>query len=236
MSTITTQAGRAVRATVPGRFRKGGPRPDADGSRRSDTTPHAVDREAVDTPTVDNQTVDTQTVDAQNEGRASTTRAAHITPRGLWALAVLVLAAALAVGATLGRHAWEAHQAEQARAEAVAAARQLAVNFVTVDYRDVDQDVARVRAGATGTFLQSYSSSVEDLKKVLVQNKTVSRAERTEAALVSGDSDSAVVLVGVVAPTQNTAVPAGEKKTYRMRLELRKASDAWKVENLEFVG
>jgi Mce-associated membrane protein len=39
-----------------------------------------------------------------------------------------------------------------------------------------------------------------------------------------------------VAPTTNTAVPGGEKKTYRMRLELRKADDAWKVENLEFVG
>ena len=219
MSTITTQAGRAVRATVPGWLRKDGARPDVTGSdrsERSDTT--------------------SQQVDTQQDEQVSGPRAARITPRGLWALTALVLAAALAVGASLGREAWTAHQAGQARAEAVAAARQLAVNFVTVDYRQVDQDVARVRAGATGTFLQSYTSSAEDLKKVLVQNKTVSRAERTEAALVSGDRDSAVVLVGVVAPTQNTAVPAGEKKTYRMRLELRKASDAWKVENLEFVG
>ncbi len=221
MSTITTQAGRAVRATVPGWLRNGGARPDATGSDRSDSTSQQVDRQKLVTET---------------ELQVSGPRAARITPRGLWALAALVLAAALAVGATLGREAWGAHQAEQARAEAVAAARQLAVNFVTVDYRQVDQDVARVRAGATGTFLQSYSSSAEDLKKVLVQNKTVSRAERTEAALVSGDRDSAVVLVGVVAPTQNTSVPDGEKKTYRMRLELRKASDAWKVENLEFVG
>lgn len=221
MSTITTQAGRAVRATVPGWFRKGGPRPDAEGPTGSDRRPHRADHQGVGT---------------QDEAQVSGPRAARLTPRGLWSLAALALAAALAVGATSGREAWTAHQAGQSRAEAVAAARQLAVNFVTVDYRQVDQDVARVRAGATGTFLQSYSSSAEDLKKVLVQNKTVSRAERTEAALVSGDQDSAVVLVGVVAPTQNTAVPAGEKKTYRMRLELRKASDAWKVENLEFVG
>lgn len=219
MSTITTQAGRAVRATVPGWLRTGGARPGATGSDRSDKS----------------DTTSTQ-VDTQQDEQVGGPRAARITPRGLWALAALVLVAALAVGATLGREAWGAHQAEQARAEAVAAARQLAVNFVTVDYRQVDQDVARVRAGATGTFLQSYSSSAEDLKKVLVQNKTVSRAERTEAALVSGDRDSAVVLVGVVAPTQNTSVPDGEKKTYRMRLELRKTSDAWKVENLEFVG
>ena len=221
MSTITTQAGRAVRATVPGRFRRSGTRP---GDGRPDTT--------------DTTSTDTTTTDASSPGATAgaAARTARITPRGLWALAALVLVAALAVGATLGRQAWVAHQDQQARAEAVAAAKQLAINFVTVDYQHVDDDIARVRSGATGTFLQSYSSSVGELKKVLVQNKTVSRAERTEAALVSGDRDSAVVLVGVVAPTQNTSVPEGEKKTYRMRLELRKASDAWKVENLEFVG
>jgi Mce-associated membrane protein len=214
MSTITTQAGRAVRATVPGRFRRSGARPEATGS---DTT-------------------DISTTDTPSPSSTGSARTARITPRGLWALAAVVLVAGLAVGATLGRQAWAAHQDQQARAEAVAAAKQLAVNFVTVDYRHVDDDIARVRGGATGTFLQSYSGSVAELKKVLVQNKTVSRAERTEAALVSGDRDSAVVLVGVVAPTQNTSVPDGEKKTYRMRLELRRASDAWKVENLEFVG
>jgi Mce-associated membrane protein len=216
MSTITTQAGRAVRATVPGRFRRSGARPGSAGSDTTDTT----------------STVTT----SDDPAAGASARTARITPRGLWALAALVLVAALAVGATLGRQAWAAHQDQQARAEAVAAAKQLAVNFVTVDYQHVDDDIARVRAGATGTFLQSYSGSAEELKQVLVQNKTVSRAERTEAALVSGDRDSAVVLVGVVAPTQNTSVPDGEKKTYRMRLELRKASDAWKVENLEFVG
>jgi Mce-associated membrane protein len=179
-----------------------------------------------------------QSLDAQAGGVETTPagRTARITPRLLWALVAVAVAAALAVGATRGREAWAAHQEERARAEAVAAARQLAVNFVTVDYQRVDQDTARVRAGATGSFLESYTTSVDELKKVIVANKTVSKAERTEAAVVSGDLDSAVVLVGVVAPTTNTSVPDGEKKTYRMRLELRKMSDAWKVENLEFVG
>jgi Mce-associated membrane protein len=163
-------------------------------------------------------------------------RTVRLRPRTLWALVALTVAAAAALGGTRGREAYAEHQREQARAEAVAAARQLAVNFVTVDYQRVGQDTDRVRAGATGDFLKSYSGSIAELKKVIVANKTVSRAERTEAALVSGDLDSAVALVGVVAPTTNTSVPDGQKKTYRMRLELRKVSDAWKVENLEFVG
>ena len=213
MSTITTQAGRAVKNS---RLRLGGARGESHDNQSHDNESH-------------------NTVGGAAAARART-RTARITPRALWALVALLLLVAAALGATRGREAYTAYRTDQAHAEAVAAARQLAVNFVTVDFQQVDRDTARVRAGATGTFLESYTTSVEELKKVIVQNKTVSRAERTEAALVSGDLDSAVALVGVVAPTTNTSVPDGEKKTYRMRLELRKVSDAWKVENLEFVG
>jgi Mce-associated membrane protein len=163
-------------------------------------------------------------------------KALHVTPKLVWLLAALALVASLALGATKGREWYAAHQTEAANAAAVAAARQLAVNFVTVDYQKVDADTARVKAGATGEFLKSYSASMAELKKVLVANKTVSTVQRTEAALVSGDRDSAVALVGVVAPTKNTSVPDGETKTYRMRLDLRLVGEEWKVENLEFVG
>jgi Mce-associated membrane protein len=178
---------------------------------------------------------DTNTDPDTSTGR-SRPAVARITPRLVWALAALALLASLALGATKGREWYAARQAEQANAAALAAAKQLAVNFVTVDYQHVDADTARVKDGATGDFLKSYSSSMADLKKVLVANKTVSSVKRTEAAIVSGDGDSAVALVGVVAPTKNTAVPNGETKTYRMRLELRTVGDEWKVENLEFVG
>lgn len=163
-------------------------------------------------------------------------RRLRVTPRAVWAVVVLALVASLALAATRGREWYAARQVEAAQAQAVAAARQLAVNFVTVDYEKVDADTARVKAGATGEFLKSYSASVDELKKVLVANKTVSTVQRTEVGLVSGDRDSAVVLVGVVAPTKNTAVPKGETKTYRMRLDLRLVGDEWKVGNLEFVG
>ncbi|NNM47457.1 hypothetical protein HJG52_15780 [Knoellia sp. DB2414S] len=160
----------------------------------------------------------------------------HVTPKLLWTLVVLALVATVALAATRGREWYAARQTEQANSAALAAAKQLAVNFVTVDYEKVDADTNRVKAGATGEFLKSYSASVDQLKKVLVANKSVSTVQRTEAALVSGDRDSAVALVGVVAPTKNTSVPDGETKTYRMRLDLRLVGEQWKVENLEFVG
>jgi Mce-associated membrane protein len=160
----------------------------------------------------------------------------HVTSKLLWTLVVLALVATVALAATRGREWYAARQTEQANSAALAAAKQLAVNFVTVDYEKVDADTARVKSGATGEFLKSYSASMDELKKVLVANKSVSTVQRTEAALVSGDRDSAVALVGVVAPTKNTSVPDGETKTYRMRLDLRLVGEQWKVENLEFVG
>ncbi len=199
MSTITTQAGRAVRS----------------GKRDSAPGPDTLSTDSTD---------------------QTTTGVARITPKAVWALAVVALVAALAVGATRGREWYAAQQTEKANAAAVAAARQLAINFVSVDYQKVAADTERVKAGATGEFLESYTASMQDLQKVLVANQTVSEVERSEVALVSGDRDSAIALVGVVAPTTNTAVPKGETKTYRMRMELRKVSDAWKVEHLEFVG
>ena len=199
MSTITTQAGRAVR-----------PEGRASAAAGPDTLSSDSTR--------------------QKAGIA------RITPKAVWALAAVALVAALAVGATRGREWYAAQQTEKANAAALAAARQHAINFVTVDYQKVAEGTKRVQAGATGEFLKSYTASMQDLQKVLVANKTVSTVQRSEVALVSGDRDSAIALVGVVAPTTNTAVPKGETKTYRMRLELRKVSDLWKVENLEFVG
>lgn len=213
MSTITTHAGRAVTAEQDAH--QGAPPVDTDATTRQKTPEH-------NTP--------------QQKTTRDRAAALRITPRLVWAVVAVALVASLALGATRGREWYAARQTEAANAAAVAAARQLAINFVTVDHQKVDADVARVKAGATGEFLKSYSTSMEELKKVLVANKTVSTVERTEAALVSGDRDSAVALVGVVAPTKNTAVPDGETKTYRMRLELRAVGEEWKVENLEFVG
>ncbi|KGN33776.1 hypothetical protein N802_08160 [Knoellia sinensis KCTC 19936] len=154
----------------------------------------------------------------------------------MWAFTVLALVATVALAATRGRAWWDTRQTEQAQTEALAAGRQLAVNFATIDYRKVDQDTGRVKAGATGEFLTSYSQQLEDLKKVIVENKSVSSVERSEAALVDGDRDSATVIVGIIAPTTNTVVPQGEKKTYRTKLGLRRVGEQWKVERLEFVG
>lgn len=164
------------------------------------------------------------------------TRSRFRDPRTLWLLAAVLVLMTVAVVATLGRTAWTQRQADDSRAEALAAGRQLAVNFVTMSHTTFDADTARVLAGATGEFRKEYSESVAKLKPVVVSNRTVSRVERAEASLVSADDDSAKVIVGVVAPTTNAATTTPEKKTYRLRLGLTKVGTDWKVDSLDFVG
>jgi len=160
----------------------------------------------------------------------------RLTARPLWALTALLLVASVAVTATLGRSAWLQQRQADDRAAALAAGRQIAVDFVTMGAASFDADTKRVLDASTGAFRTEYASTLAQLKPVVTANKTVSTVERAEASLVSGDSDSAKVIVGVVAPTANAATPKPEKKTYRLRLDLVKVADAWKVSTLDFVS
>ncbi|MER7071714.1 hypothetical protein [Terrabacter sp. NPDC000476] len=156
--------------------------------------------------------------------------------RVLWALAVVLLVAAATVAGTLGRSAWQQQRLADDRAAALAAGRAIAVDFVAMRATSFDADTRRVLDAATGAFEKEYASTLAQLKPVVTANRTVSTVERAEAALASGDADSATVLVGVVAPTSNASTPTAEKKTYRLRLGLVKVDDAWKVSTLDFVS
>ena len=156
--------------------------------------------------------------------------------RVLWFLTAVLLVGAVVVGATLGRARWERDRTAADAAAALAAGRQLAVNFVTMDASTYDADTARVLDGATGQFRTEYAATIDELKSVVTTNKTVSSVARAEAALVSAAGDAATVVVGVVAPTTNSASSTPQEKTYRLRLELARVGDTWKVSNLEFVS
>jgi len=161
------------------------------------------------------------------------------TPR----LALALVAVFVALTAVIGVSTVRPYLAERDRADqgaaALAAGRQLAVNFVTMDYRTFDSYGAQVLNGATGSFHTDYAAKLAELKKVVVANRTRSSVRQVEAGLVSADLDSAEVIVGLVAPTSNTASVTAVDKTYRLRLDLERTSDAtspWKVTSLDFVG
>jgi Mce-associated membrane protein len=150
---------------------------------------------------------------------------------GVLVLALLVPTVILSVGAV------ERHRDDAARTAALAAARQTVQNFVSISASSIDRDLERVTAGATGEFADEFDRGKAQVKSVVVTNKVSSKGSVLEAALVPGaDRDSASALVVVDATVTNVSAPKGQLRHYRIRVDLVKVSDAWRVTTLKFVG
>ncbi|MCW2723228.1 MAG: hypothetical protein JWN35_149 [Frankiales bacterium] len=158
------------------------------------------------------------------------------TPTGLVAglvVLLVVLSAATVVGAVKLR---DASERDAARAAAVTAARQEALNLTSIDGRNVDAALARVLTGATGAFKADFAQRAANLKTVLTENAVIAEGKVQDAALVRGDLDTATALVVVDSTVKNKAVPAGRVNTYRMQLDLERHGDRWLTSSLQFVS
>lgn len=144
-----------------------------------------------------------------------------------------LLAGAVLIGAVKLRDA--AHR-DNARAAALSAARQEALNLTSIDGKDIDADLKRVQDNATGGFAKDFATRAKDLKSVLADNAVVAEGRVVDAALVRGDGDTATALVVVDSTVKNKAAPAGRENTYRMQLDLERHGSHWLTSALQFVG
>jgi Mce-associated membrane protein len=151
---------------------------------------------------------------------------------GLVAATVITTALTLWLALTL----YEQREADQRRQGVLAAARQSALNFTSLDYRHYDRDSANVLAGATGDFKKQFTAQTDQLTQLVAQNKSVSQGQVLEAGIVSSDEDSARVLVVADSKVTNTAAPEGEARTYRLQLDLVRKDGRWLTSDVEFVG
>ncbi|NJC74230.1 hypothetical protein HC031_31625 [Planosporangium thailandense] len=158
---------------------------------------------------------------------------------GLLVVGLLVLLVAAIAAAGWGGYGWyQRQQLDAAHQQALAAARQTTVNFVSVSAKTVDRDLQRVTTGATGDFKDEFSRGAAQVRAAVVENNVDSRGSVLRAALVSGDTDSAVVLVAVDATVKNVKVPQGRLSHYRIQVNMTKdaKSGRWLVAKLQFVG
>ncbi|MFF4354740.1 hypothetical protein [Streptomyces sp. NPDC001530] len=145
-----------------------------------------------------------------------------------------VLTTALTIWLSLGLN--DRREAEQRRQDILAAARQSALNFTSLDYRHYDRDSANVLEDATGDFKKQFAAQTEELTKLVAVNKSVSEGQILEAGIVRSDEHSARVLVVADSKVTNTAVPKGEARTYRLQLDLAYRDGRWLTSDVEFVG
>lgn len=151
------------------------------------------------------------------------------------ALAAAALGCLVLIGVLLARQGAAADR-DALREQILAAARQRAVNFTTLDYRYLDRDLGRVLKGATGKFRKEFAAGTDNLREIVTANQAVSRGEVLEAGIVSSDEDSARVLVVADSTVTNTASTQPEKRHYRLQLDLVRRDGTWLVSDLEFVG
>ncbi|WP_422396965.1 hypothetical protein [Streptomyces gobiensis] len=131
---------------------------------------------------------------------------------------------------------YQQHQEEKRRQDIVAAARQMTVNFTSLNHRTYDKDSKNVLKSATGEFKEQFTAQTEELTKLVADNKSVSEGQVLEAGIVRADKDSARVLVVADSKVANVAVPEGEARNYRLQLDLVLKDGRWLTSNVEFVG
>lgn len=167
--------------------------------------------------------------------RIAMMRGVRATPRLLWALAAAALLATAAAG-YLGTRLYQAHRTEQRDQDILAAARQVALNFTSLDYRHYDRDARDVLNLATGGFRQQFAQQTATLTKLVAANKSVSEGQVLDAGIARADARSATVLVAVDSKVTNVAAPQGQARNYRLQLDLVLQGGRWLTSDVEFVG
>ncbi|MFI9819517.1 hypothetical protein ACIHFC_03415 [Streptomyces sp. NPDC052013] len=151
-------------------------------------------------------------------------------------LCVLLVAGLVAVG-VLGAHYRQGVLAEQARAQALTAARKAAPVVLSYDHRHLDRDFAAARAHLTGKFRAEYARTTRTVvgptarKYDGVVRATVAEPAGGAAAasVVSASADEAVVLLFVNQVTRSTQVTGSRVDLNRVRMTMSRTSEGWKV-------
>ncbi|WP_148086300.1 hypothetical protein [Actinocorallia herbida] len=141
----------------------------------------------------------------------------------------LLTAALLASTIVLGLDKMAAAEADRDRDGAVNAARQTALNMMTLDYKTISDDIQRVLAGTTGTFKDQYATNSKTFIEEVTKTQATSEAEILSAGLTGGDADSAEVIVAVSALVTSPSVPEGTPRYMRFVLDVTKVDGKWLV-------
>jgi len=154
----------------------------------------------------------------------------------LSAVAYVVLLGLVVATVLVGLRLRSAADHSDAREAVTSAARQQAVNLLSIDYRSAARDLQRIVDGSTGDQQRIYSSQIQSFPGVLRQTKSVSTGEVVAAGLVSYHRDTAEVALAVNQSVSSTDAKGVVNTSRRMVLDLRRVHGRWLVSKQTFVG
>lgn len=150
-------------------------------------------------------------------------------PSKALALSLVAVAAVLAViVGWLGWSALERSGLDEVRRDAVAAAEAQAIAMFQYDPENVDSQYAAAAEGMTEQLREEYTSLMEDLIAPSAKEKGISVEVTVRgSALVSAESDRAVVLLYLNQLTSTADSPEATTSGSRVLVELEKHDDRW---------
>ncbi|ORA82532.1 hypothetical protein BST28_03055 [Mycolicibacter kumamotonensis] len=173
-----------------------------------------------------------------NGGRSRFARVRDHAPgwRRLAAVAVVLCSCALlAFSAWMIRQHQHAQADQRHRAEFVAAARQVVVTLMSIDYNDAEGSVQRIVDNSTGPFRTEFQGAADDFIKVSKDAKVTTKATVNAAAVESMTPDAAVVLVAASSTVTNAAGAQEAPRRWRLTVDLQREGDQIKMSKVEFV-
>jgi len=155
----------------------------------------------------------------------------YVRPWTRWVTAG-VMVCAIAAAVVFSVLQYQRASDNDAREEALAAARDRVPVLLTYNYRTLTEDLARSVDQTTGKFKTEYRALANDVvERNATQKKVSTTAEVTGAGVVRGDRHGVVVLVFL---TQSTTSPgaAPSKIVNRVEVAMEPTDDGWKIAGL----
>ena len=156
--------------------------------------------------------------------------------RVLAAVAATLLVAALVTGVVLLALAKSSADRLDAQREGyLQTARQGVLNLTTIHYATAPADVQHLLDGASGLFAQDFGGKKDSYIQVVQKAQVNSDGKIISTGLARIDGDTGVVLVASTAKVSNSSAPAGEDRSYRLRVTVTDTDGRMTVSNVEFV-
>lgn len=121
------------------------------------------------------------------------------------------------------------------RAEFVAAARQVVVTLMSIDFNNPQEDVRRIVDNSSDPFRKEFQDTSDEFIRMAQDAKVITKATANAAAVESMTQDSAIVLVAVASTVTNAEGSQEEPRNWRVSVDLKREGDRITMSKVEFV-